>query len=127
MSDNVDTDEREHIDKNDGVKVYDIVEDLKVGKLSLHKYLDNVETGSDKTNLVDISEEKDSVEGDAIHKNDNVTLTDVDKESEEIYKRNTKEQDGLELKKSETDERDQIEISDLLKRIYSQKKETMMI
>ena len=90
MSDNVDTDEREHIDKNDGVKVYDIVEDLKVGKLSLHKYLDNVETGSDKTNLVDISEEKDSVEGDAIHKNDNVTLTDDDEDSEEIDKINKK-------------------------------------
>ena len=33
MSDNMDSDEREQI-KKDQVKVYDIVEDLKLGKLS---------------------------------------------------------------------------------------------
>ena len=44
MSDNIDFDEREQISKNDEVKVSDIVEDLKVGKLSSHKYVDNVET-----------------------------------------------------------------------------------
>ena len=47
MSDNMDSDEREQISKNDEVKLSDIVEDLKVGKLSLHKYVDNVETDSD--------------------------------------------------------------------------------
>ena len=41
-----------------------------------------------------MSDEKDSVEIDEIHKNDYLTLTDVDKESEEIYKINRKEQYG---------------------------------
>ena len=64
-----------------------------------------------------MSDEKYYVERYEIHKNDDVTLTDVDKESEGIGMINRKEQDGLESDKSETDERDQIEISDLLKRI----------
>ena len=42
----------------------DIIEDLKVGKLSLHKYVDNIQTESDKINLVDMSDERDSVERD---------------------------------------------------------------
>ena len=44
MSDIKDSDEREQISKNDKLKVSDIVQDSKVGKLSLHKYVDNVET-----------------------------------------------------------------------------------
>ena len=44
MSDNKDSDEREQIGKNDGKKVSDVIEDLKVGKLSSHIYVDNVET-----------------------------------------------------------------------------------
>ena len=48
MSDNMYFDEREQINKNDEVKVSDIVENLKVGKLSSHKYVDNVETESYK-------------------------------------------------------------------------------
>ena len=48
----------------------DIIEDLKVGKFSSHKYVGNVETESDKTNLVDMIDEKDSVERDEISKND---------------------------------------------------------
>ena len=47
MSDNMESDEKEQINKNDEVRVSDIVEDLKVGKMSLHKYVDNVETKSD--------------------------------------------------------------------------------
>ena len=54
-------------------------------------------------------------------------MTDVDEESDEIDKINRKKQDGLEPEKPETDERDQIEISDLRKRIDSPKKEMMMI
>ena len=77
-SDNMDSDEREQINKNDEVKVYDIVEDLKFVKLTSHKYVDNVETESDKNNLVDKSDEKDSVERDEIHKKYDVTFTDVD-------------------------------------------------
>ena len=74
-----------------------------------------------------MSYEKESVERDDIHKNDDVTLTDVDEEYEEIDNINRKEQDGLESEKSETDELYQIEISDWLERIDSQKKEMIMI
>ena len=56
----------------------DIVEDLKVGKLSSHKYVDNVETEYDKINIVDMIDEKYSVERDEISKNDEEKLTDVD-------------------------------------------------
>ena len=59
----------------------DIVEDLKMGKMSSHKYVDNVETESDKINLVDMSDEKESVERYDISKKDEETLTDVDEES----------------------------------------------
>ena len=44
MSDNEDSDEREQISTNDELKVSDVIEDLKLGKLSLQKYVDNVET-----------------------------------------------------------------------------------
>ena len=50
MSENTESDERGQINTNDEVNVYDIVEDLKVGKLSLHKYVDNTETEYDKKN-----------------------------------------------------------------------------
>ena len=48
-----------------------------------------------KKYLVDISDEKESVERDEIHKNDDVTLNDVDKESGEIDYINRKEEDAL--------------------------------
>ena len=85
MSDNKDSDERDEISKNDEVKVSDITEDLKVGKCISHKYVDNVETKSDKRDLVDISDDRDSAKRDDIGKNDEEKLTDVDEESEEIY------------------------------------------
>ena len=69
-----------------------------------------------------MSDEKGSVERYDIHENDDVTLTDVDEESEEIDRINRKEQYGLESEEPETDERDQIEIPDLMKRIDIQKK-----
>ena len=62
MSDNKDSGEGEKISKNDEVKASDIVEDLKVGKLSLHKYVENFETESNKINLVGISDKNDSGE-----------------------------------------------------------------
>ena len=74
-----------------------------------------------------MSDYKYSAKIDEISKNDEETLTGVDEEYEEMYQINEKEQDDLESEKSETDERDQIEISELLKRVDSQKKETMMI
>ena len=72
----------------------DNVEYLKEGKLSLHKYVYNVETEPDKNNLVDMRDENESVERDEIHKNYDVTLTDIDEKSEEKDKINRKEQDG---------------------------------
>ena len=59
MSDNTDYDEREQISKNDELKVSDIVEHLRVGKFSQHKYVDFFETESDKRYMVDMSDEKD--------------------------------------------------------------------
>ena len=47
-SDKMDSDKRENINKIDQVKVSDILEDFKVRKLSSLKYVDNVETESDK-------------------------------------------------------------------------------
>ena len=40
----MESDKREHLNKNYEVKVSDIVEDSKLGKLSSHEYVDNVET-----------------------------------------------------------------------------------
>ena len=44
ISENKDPDEREQISKNDEEKVSDIIEDLKVGKSTSGKYVENVET-----------------------------------------------------------------------------------
>ena len=68
----------------------DILEDFKVVKMGSHKYVDNVETESEKKNLVDISDENDYVERDDINKNYDVTLTDVDEEYKETDKINRK-------------------------------------
>ena len=56
----------------------DVIEELKVEILSLHKYVDNVETESDKRNQVNSSDDKNSTERNEISKNDEETLTDVD-------------------------------------------------
>ena len=78
MSDNKDSDERENISKNDEKKVSDVIEDLKVGKLSSHKYVDNVETEYDKINMVDMSDYNYYAERYYISKNYEETFTDVD-------------------------------------------------
>ena len=104
----------------------DITEDLKVGKSSPHKYVDNVETYSDKRNLMDMSDEKEYAERYEISKNYEETLIDVDEEYDEIYQIEESKEDDLESYKSETDERDQIENIELLKIIYI-KQDMMMI
>ena len=48
MSDNMGSEERDQINKNNEVKVSGIEEDLKVGKLNQHKYEVNAETESGK-------------------------------------------------------------------------------
>ena len=78
MSENKYSDERYQKSKNEEEMVSDIVEYLKVGKLSSHKYVDNVETESDKRNQVDMSDDKESAGRDRISKNDEETLTDVE-------------------------------------------------
>ena len=42
MSDNMESDEREQINKNNEVTVSDIVENLKLGRLSSHQYVNNL-------------------------------------------------------------------------------------
>ena len=50
MSDDKESEERDQISKNDEVKFSDVIKDLKLGKLSSHKSLDNVEKECDKIN-----------------------------------------------------------------------------
>ena len=70
MIENKGSDDTEQLSKNNEVKVSGIIEDLKVRKLSLHKYVDYFETESDKGNMVDMSDDKDSAERDEISRND---------------------------------------------------------
>ena len=70
MIENKGSDDTEQLSKNNEVKVSGIIEDLKVRKLSLHKYVDYFETVSDKGNMVDMSDDKDSAERDEISRND---------------------------------------------------------
>ena len=68
MIDDRESYKREQISKSDEVKVFAVIEDLKLGKLSSHNYLDNFETESDKRNQVDMSDDKESAERDDISK-----------------------------------------------------------
>ena len=72
------------ISKKYEVKMSGIIEDLKLRKMSSHKYVDNVETKYNKRNLVDMSDDKDSFERYEISKNYGETFTDVDEEIEGI-------------------------------------------
>ena len=85
MSDDKDSDERYQIIQYDELKVSDVIKDLKLGNLSLHKNLDNVEKESDKRKRINTSDDKDSTERDKTSKNYEETLTGVDGESDEIY------------------------------------------
>ena len=62
MVDNKYSVERGQISKNDEVKVSYIIEDLKVVKLSSHKYVNNVKTESDIISLMGMNYDKDSAE-----------------------------------------------------------------
>ena len=99
MSDNKESDEREQISKKYEVRVSDVIEDFKLVKLSWHKYVDNVETESDKINQVDMRDDKDSAEREEISKNYEETLTDVDEESKEIDQIEESKEDDLESEK----------------------------
>ena len=60
MRDNRGSDKRYQISKNDEERLSDIIEYLKLGKLSSHKNLYNVEKEYDKINRMDVSDDKDS-------------------------------------------------------------------
>ena len=62
-----------------------VIENLKLGKLSSHRYVNNVETNSDNINQVDVSDNKDSAERNETSKNHEETLNDFDGEYDEIY------------------------------------------
>ena len=68
MSDNKDSDERDHVSKNYEVIVSDVIEDLKLGKLRLHKNLENVDKDSNKRNQMNMSDEMKSAETDQTSK-----------------------------------------------------------
>ena len=70
MSDKKEYYEIGQISKNDEVKVYDVIEDLKMGKSSTHKYVTNAKTESDKRNQVDMIDDKEYAEMYEISKND---------------------------------------------------------
>ena len=60
MSDDKDSDEWYQISKNDEEKATDVIEVLKLGKLSLQKNIDNAEKYPDKRNRMDMIDDKDS-------------------------------------------------------------------
>ena len=78
----------------------DVIEHSKLGKLSLHKNLENIEKESDKRNWMDMSDDKDSSERYEISKNYEESLNDVDEESDEIYQIGESKEDDLESEKS---------------------------
>ena len=100
MRDDQDSDERYQISKNDEETVTDVIEVLRLGKLSSQKNIYNVEKESDKRNRMDIIDDEEYYE------------RDQTEESKE---------DDLESQELETDERDYIENPESCKMIDSQK------
>ena len=70
MNDDKESDERDHISKNDEEKVTEDIEILKLGKLSSQKSIDNIEKYSDESNWVGMIDDKNADERDQISKND---------------------------------------------------------
>ena len=62
MSDERESDERDHISKNDQEIVTDDIEVFQLGKLSSKKTDDNIEKESDEGNRMDMSDDKDYYE-----------------------------------------------------------------
>ena len=62
MSDNKNYDERDQISKKEEEKVTDIIEVLKLGKLSSQKNIDNVEKEYDKRYRMDMIDDEESDE-----------------------------------------------------------------
>ena len=87
MSDDKESDERDQIDKNDGERVTNDIEVLKLGKFSSQKNTDNIEKESYERNRIDMIYDKESDERDQIGES---------------------KSDDLGTEESETDERDKI-------------------
>ena len=62
MSDDKESDERDWISKNDEETVIDVIEVLKLGKLSSQKNIDNVEKEYDKRYRMDMIDDEESDE-----------------------------------------------------------------
>ena len=77
MSDDKDSDERYQISKNNEEKVSDVIEVLKLGKLSTQKNIDNVQKESDENNWMDMSDDKKYDKRDQISTNDEIIVADV--------------------------------------------------
>ena len=66
MSDDNESDERDHIDKNYEERVTNDIEVLKLGKFGLQKNTNGVEKESDGINWMDMIDDKESYERDQI-------------------------------------------------------------
>ena len=77
MSDDKDSDERYQISKNNEEKVSDVIEVLKLGKLSTQKNIDNVQKESDENNWMDMSDDKKYDKRDQTSTNDEIIVADV--------------------------------------------------
>ena len=72
ISDKKASDKRDQLCKNYEVKVSDVIQYLKLVKLSSHKNLDMVDKYSDEINPMNMSDDNDSDERDQMSKNDEV-------------------------------------------------------
>ena len=70
MSDDKESDERDQIIINNEEKVSNVIEVLKLGKLSSQKIMDNPEKEYNEINRMEISDDKDCYERYQISKND---------------------------------------------------------
>ena len=66
MSDDKESDEIDHIDKNDEKSVTNDIEVSKLGKFGLQKNTDNIEKEPDERNRMDMIDDKEYDEGDQI-------------------------------------------------------------
>ena len=66
MSDDTDSNEIDQIDENYQERVTDDTKVLKLEKLGLQKYIDNIQKGFDKSNQIDIIHDGESDERDQI-------------------------------------------------------------
>ena len=84
ISDDKESDERYHIGENDEERVTDDIEVLKPGTLSLQKNMDNLEKEYDKSNQIDIIDDKEYDKRDNIGEMKENELESEEQETDEI-------------------------------------------